>query len=178
MDCSLAAVPATCSEGGQIFALPALLPEDARVLLDPSTCLMLVLRTRQEEMVGIELVAPLAPSAFRVLLALCQAAPHPCSYGTLFAALYPAQEGEPEPPWNPAVGLRPLRRALALLLPLLPACDLQVVALRGRGYMLLSASAATFRREPSSRRDRAVSRQRGAEPGMLSGRCIPQEPWR
>lgn len=77
---------------------------------------------------------PLSPSASRVFLALLQAYPQYCSHQTLLAALYPAVQETPDLGWEQHV--RPIRRALHRLAPVLQAFGLEVVALRRRGYLL------------------------------------------
>lgn len=125
------------------FTLPGILP--------PASCLLLDLRTRTaihlhlEQGILAPLVGgcPLRPSASRVFLALLQAYPQYCSYQQLFTMLYASVEERHRPVWNPAIGLRPVRRALSSLSPALQYFGLAVIALRTHGYLLTSATPLT-----------------------------------
>lgn len=119
-----------------MFALPEILPERTRVFLDLHSRTAILLNLDNGEPAPLLHSFQLTPSAARVFLALLQAYPQHCSYQTLLAV--PASQGEPSPVWEQHV--RPIRRALVVLSPVLRAFGLDVIALRGHGYLLASAT--------------------------------------
>jgi hypothetical protein len=123
-----------------LFALPELLPASVRLLLDVQTSTALLFRLEGTEVAPFPHSFPLTPSSARVLFALLEAYPRYCSYRSLFALLYPLPSEQEEPGrwWQQELAVRPIRRALVTLLPLLRFLDLQVVSLRGQGYVLAS----------------------------------------
>ncbi|HEU5380341.1 MAG TPA: hypothetical protein VFV38_33365 [Ktedonobacteraceae bacterium] len=125
----------------QVFALPHLLPEHTHLLLDVPTRTLMVLYQREGAATPSLAARALTPSATRVVLALLQTAPHPCSHQTLFTALYPDALPPEQPAWLQETRIRPIRRALATLAPALHAFGLAVVALRGHGYQLASVAS-------------------------------------
>lgn len=127
-----------------LFALPELLPNNARLLVDANTSTAFLLRFEGPEFTFSSRSFQLTPSATRVFLALLHAYPLFCSYHSLFLALYPlSQEHETNRTWDCALALRPIRRALITLLPTLRDLGLQVVALRGQGYILAAHMSST-----------------------------------
>ncbi|HEU5379291.1 MAG TPA: hypothetical protein VFV38_28040 [Ktedonobacteraceae bacterium] len=125
------------SKAARVFALPEILPERVRVVLDVNSRMALLLNLDGEETTPLLHSFQLTPSAARVFLALLQAYPQHCSYQALLAVLYPSSPESPSSVWDHYV--RPIRRALVALAPVLRAFGLEVVALRGRGYLLASA---------------------------------------
>ncbi|HEU5374834.1 MAG TPA: hypothetical protein VFV38_05305 [Ktedonobacteraceae bacterium] len=132
---------ASLPTSAQVFALPHLLPEHTHLLLDVPTRTLMVLHQREGVATPSLTARALTPSATRVVLALLQTAPHPCSYQTLFTALYPDALPPEQPAWLQEPSIRPIRRALATLAPALHAFGLAVVALRGHGYQLASIAS-------------------------------------
>ncbi len=139
--------PLPSQQATWVFALPEILPEHTRVVLDAHARTAILLRLDEKEPIPSVRSFPLTPSAARIFLALLQAYPQYCPYHTLFTALYPASQGEPSSVWEHTV--RPIRRALVALAPVMRAFGLEVVALRGRGYLL--APAARFTGLPNRR---------------------------
>lgn len=127
----------TTAQTAQVFALPEILPKHMRIVLDVQAHLALLIEPGEEKPVPWVRLFQLSPSAIRIFLALLQAYPQYCPYPTLVLALYPATEEAPAEEWEQYV--RPIRRALRYLSPTLRDFGLEVVALRGHGY-LLSAS--------------------------------------
>lgn len=123
-----------------IFTLPEILPEQTQLHLYMDTRIALLLHLYQEEPAPQVHVCQLTPSTLKIFLALLQASPQHCSYQTLFAALYPATQEAASSAYDPAWSIRPIRRALGLLTPVLRTFGLEVVALRGRGYVLAPAA--------------------------------------
>ena len=134
--------------GAGVFALPEIFPERTQVLLDLRSSTAILLNQESEGPTPLLHFCQLTPSAARVFLALLEAYPQHCPYQTLFSALYPAALDGPPPVWEHYV--RPIRRALRHLAPVLRAFGLEVVALRGRGYLL--APAARFTDRPDKHR--------------------------
>jgi DNA-binding response OmpR family regulator len=130
-----AAVPT--GKAARVFALPEILPEGVRVVLDVDSHTALLLNLNGEETAPLLRSFQLTPSAARVFLALLQAYPQHCSYQNLLAVLYPSSPESPSSAWDYHV--RPIRRALVALAPVLRAFGLEVVALRRHGYLLASA---------------------------------------
>ena len=104
-------------------------------------------RKRPPTRLRIPDAAPAIPlaSAARLLLALSLAYPGYCSYRTLFAALYPADEGEMQRVWESEFAIRPIRRSTMALAPALQRLGLAILSLRGRGYWLACAPNSAFR---------------------------------
>ncbi len=127
-------------KAAQVFLLPEILPEQTRILLDSHSRTALLLHLDCGEAAPLLYSFQLTPSAARIFLALLQTYPQYCPYPTLFAALYPAAQGESSQMWEQQV--RPIRRALVALTPALRAFGLEAVALRGHGYVLASLSSA------------------------------------
>lgn len=127
--------PEVSHRAAQVFTLPEILPAHTRIVLDVEARLVLLLMLDEREPVPLVRSFQLSSSSVRVFLALLQAYPQYCQYQTLFSALYPVTLGSPTPIWEHYV--RPVRRALRYLTPVLQAFGLAVVALRGRGYLLV-----------------------------------------
>lgn len=125
------------SKAAHVFTLPEILPERVQVILDVNARMALLLKLCGEETDPLLYAFQLTPSAARVFLALLQAYPQHCSYPALLAALYPSSPENPSSAWDHHV--RPIRRALVALAPVLRAFGLDVIALRGHGYLLASA---------------------------------------
>ncbi len=133
----------------QVFALPGILPEQTWILLDAHARMVIFLKLNSGDSPPRVRAFQLPPSATRIFLALLNAYPQYCSYQTLLSALYPASQEETTPVWEHRV--RPIRRALVALAPVLQCFGLDVVALRGRGYVLAPAALSTKkRRAPKS----------------------------
>ena len=133
--------PLPSQQATWVFALPEILPEHTRLLLDSHARTAILLHLDEKEPIPSVHSFPLTPSAARIFLALLQAYPQYCPYHTLFAALYPASLGEPSSVWEHTV--RPIRRALVALAPVMRAFGLEVIALRGHGYLLAPAARFT-----------------------------------
>lgn len=131
----------------QVFTLPGILPEQTWIQLDAHARMVMLLSLDSGKAAPVLHAFPLTPSAARVFLALLRAYPQHCPYQTLLSALYPASQDEYEPRWEHRV--RPIRRALAALAPVLQTFGLDAVALRGRGYVLAPAA-------PSSKKKQAL----------------------
>ncbi len=124
-------------DGPSLFALPELLPNTARLLVDEDSNTVFLLSFQGPELASSSLSFRLTPSAMRVFVALLHAYPQFCSYRTLFVSLYPlSQEQEANRVWEYTLAHRPIRRALLALLPTLRGLGLRAVSLRGRGYVL------------------------------------------
>ena len=123
----------------QVFVLPEVLPAHRRIVLNVHAHVAVLLELDGENPAPLVRSFPLSPSASRIFLALLQAYPRHCPYSTLFLALYPASQGVASERWEQYV--RPIRRALRYLTPVMRSFGLQVIALRGHGY-LLSAFAS------------------------------------
>lgn len=134
-------VPAFTKIAAQEFALPEILSDGTRLLLDVYTRTVMLLRLEGGN-APLLYSCQLTPSAARIFLALLQAYPQYCPYQDLFATLYPASQEAPSCLCDQAWDLRPIRRALVTLAPVLRAFGLEAVSLRGRGYVL--APAAPF----------------------------------
>ena len=102
-------------EAARVFALPEILPERVRVVLDVNSRMALLLNLDGEETAPLLHSFQLTPSAARVFLALLQAYPQHCSYQALLAVLYPSSPESPSSAWDHHV--RPIRRALVALAP-------------------------------------------------------------
>ena len=118
----------------QTFALEGLLPESTRLVVDPSSHVVLLLALDAGAPVVVLQAVHLTPSAAQLLLALGLASPDYCPYHTLFAALYPLAQ------WQRDLALRPIRRAIFALSQALRHVGLTVIVLRRRGYVLARAS--------------------------------------
>ncbi len=147
---SISSLKPTKIEAG-IFALPEILPERTQVLLDIRSCTAILLNQEREGSTPLLHFCQLTPSAARVFRALLKAYPQHCPYQTLFAALYPASLTTPSPVWEQYV--RPIRRALRHLAPVLRAFGLEVVSLRGHGYLLAPAARVS---DISTRQEKEV----------------------
>lgn len=133
------------------FAAP-LFPEHIRLFLDLSTRTVVLLRFGKGESVLLLRSQKLTPSGIIIFLALLQAYPKHCTFEKLFACL-----DLPQPLMGMTHGskhganwelvVRPVRRAIAVLTPVLPAFGLQTTSLRNKGYLLVldrEAFAAFF----------------------------------
>jgi hypothetical protein len=124
------------------FTLPELLPPHARLLLDTHTSSALLVHLENADLAASPRSFQLTPASTRVFLLLLTSYPIHCSYHSLFVALYPLdQQQEASRIWQRDLALRPIRRAIVTLLPALRGLDLQVVSVRGQGYVLATQEA-------------------------------------
>ena len=140
----------------QVFVLSEILPDHCCLVLDLFHRSVTVLRFEEAVLASSHACFSLTPSAARVLACMLRASPASCSYQALFAALYPL--GSDAGGWEPTLGLRPIRRALRALAPVLRQLGLQVVALRGQGYLLVGAP-----RPEETGREPAIPSRRSTE---------------
>lgn len=122
------------------FATP-LFPDHIQLLLDLSTRTAVLLYVGKGESVLLLRSQQLTFSGAKVLLAILQAYPKHCDFEKLFACL-----DLPQPRIETMYGnghgtdwelaIRPVRRAIATLTPILPAFGLQMISLRNKGYLL------------------------------------------
>jgi hypothetical protein len=118
----------------QVFVLPEVLPAHKRIVLNVHAHVAVLLELDGENPAPLVRSFPLSPSASRIFLALLQAYPQHCPYPTLFLALYLASQEALSEGWEQYV--RPIRRALRYLTPVMRSFGLQVIALREHGYLL------------------------------------------
>ncbi len=151
------------SSPASVFVLPGILPADRRLLLDPETHTAILLALVGSDAGPMFRSFQLTPSATTIFFTLLQAYPQHCSYQTLFCSLYPPmpEEGEHEWLWERALAVPPVRRALKALLPALRTFGLQVISLRGRGYIL--AAIADPKALPEKEFTRIDQRRKGEE---------------
>ena len=138
------------SQSTAVFAYPELFPADMRLLLDGETHTALFVSLEAGDARPVFRSLPLTPASATIFLALLQAYPAYCSHRVLYRCLYPSPESDDEDAWWGQVkdlALPMIRRALKTLLPALRICGLQVVSLRGQGYLLTSATTAKERQE-------------------------------
>lgn len=133
----------------QGFTLPGILPERTWILLDTHARMVIFLKLDSKEATPLFRAFPLTPSATRVFLALLRSYPQCCPYQTLLCALYPASQEEHAPAWEHHV--RPIRRALVALAPVLQTLGLDAIALRGHGYMLVPAALSSQKKKRASK---------------------------
>ena len=136
------------------FTFP-LLPANTCLLVDPATHIALF----YTDSPAACRLYPLSPSACAILLAFLDTYPAFCSYQRLFAALYPLSRWAPQEAWEDTLALRPIRRALAALTPMLDDLGLQMVALRRQGYTLASASVSASQVRDAHQRHVAPRRE-------------------
>lgn len=127
-----------------VFSLPELFPSHTHLLLNASTSTAILLRLEGTALASCHRAFQLTPSATRILWSLLRAYPAPCSYRSLFLALFP-QASEENRFWEHEEGRRPVRRALVTLLPFLRGCGLRAVSLRGQGYILAPTTRSPHR---------------------------------
>jgi len=118
----------------QVFVLPEVLPAHRRIVLNIHAHVAVLIELDGEQSAPLVRSFPLSPSASRIFLALLQAYPQHCPYPTLFLALYLASQEALSEGWEQYV--RPIRRALRYLTPVMRSFGLQVIALREHGYLL------------------------------------------
>ena len=156
----------THADGAQpasVFAFPELFPAGMRLLLDGETHTAFFISLDGGESLPLLRSVPLTPASATVFLALLKAYPLHCSHRSLYRALYPSTEHIDEDAWWGQVkdlALPMMRRALKTLLPALRTCGLQVVSLRGQGYLLTSAI-----RHPKHQGEASVDQQK--DPTLL-----------
>lgn len=131
--------PAPVLRSAQSFTLDGLLPAHSCLALDVHSGLVLLLDLSEAERGPFLCSCLVTPAAARLLLALAQAYPNCCSYHRLFLTLYRTEVQSDSPAWNPALGMRPVRRARFALAPALRVLGLEAVALPKRGYLLTRA---------------------------------------
>ena len=129
------------------FTAP-LFPEHLQLLLNLSVRTAVLLRLSEDESISLLHSQLFTPSGAKIFLALLQTYPKHCEFTHLFACLdLPQPEAKPlysrkrRTDWELAI--RPVRRAIAALAPLLPGFGLQTISLRNKGY-LLAFDANTF----------------------------------
>lgn len=132
-------VPAPVLRSAQSFALTGLLPAHSCLALDVRSGLVLLLDLSAPEQEPFLCSCVVTPAAARLLQALAQAYPSCCSYQQIFLTLYHTEGQHGSPVWDPALGMRPVRRARFALAPALRVLGLEVVALPRRGYLLTRA---------------------------------------
>ncbi|HEU5383835.1 MAG TPA: hypothetical protein VFV38_51200 [Ktedonobacteraceae bacterium] len=134
-------------QAAQAFPLPGILPEQTQILLDTHARTAILLKLETEKSTPLLRTFQLTPSAARIFQALLQAYPQYCPYQTLLSALYPGSQEAFAPVWEQRV--RPIRRALMALAPVLQSFGLGVVSLRGHGYLLTPATPSSKKRQPA-----------------------------
>ena len=150
--------PSSPPVAASVFALPGLLPDGIRLLVDPVTRCVIVIPVIGMEPDSLLRSYPLSPSATQLFFALLQAYPHHCSYHMLFRTLYPCalEIAAHDNAWDRQIMLHAVRRARKALMPVLRACGLQALAVRGQGYVLAAAPQAHANARESVCKDRAV----------------------
>lgn len=136
--------PSSPPVAASVFALPGLLPDGIRLLVDPVTRCVIVIPVIGMEPDSLLRSFPLSPSATHLFLALLRAYPHHCSYHALFRTLYPCASGitAHNNAWDRQIMRHAVRRARKALMPVLRECGLQALAVRDQGYVLAAASKA------------------------------------
>lgn len=134
-------ISAHAALAASVFLLPGILPTDRKLLLDRETRTALLIAVEGSDAVPAVRSFLLTPSSTTVFFALLQAYPQYCSYQSLFRARSASTAAQNQQSWNwdKAFAVPPIRRALKTLLPTLRSLGLQVVSLRGQGYVLASA---------------------------------------
>jgi hypothetical protein len=160
-----------------LFLFVEMLPADRRLLLDPGAHTAILFKG-DGAWGDLQFHSfSLTPSAAQLFFTLLQAYPHYCSYHMLFCALYastPRQDelGRIE---DSTLMVLPVRRALKTLLPTLRSLGLQVISLRGQGYVL--ASVGDVARVEGKVQPQGETKDRGRDiPNQTSnreGRVLP-----
>ena len=119
-----------------VVPLPGIFPPRTHLILDAVRRVTLVLQQDREEHLTVISSSSLTPSATKLLVALVQTYPEPCSYDLLFAALYPSHTHSKARLWDQDLALRPIRRGMWNLAPALKPLGLLVVSVRKHGYVL------------------------------------------
>ncbi len=167
--------PATAryASPASVFVLPGILPADRRLLLDPETHTAILLALEGSDAVPMFRSFQLTPSATAVFFTLLQAYPHYCSYQSLFHSLYPPgpAPSEREQVWEKELALPPVRRALKKLLPALRSFGLQVISLRGQGYVLASAHAPARRNRDDAPQSKEAKDSSKGSPSQGENTC-------
>jgi hypothetical protein len=129
-----------------VFAIPELFSADMQLRLDVETHTALFLSLQGGEAFPLVRSVSLTPASTRIFLALLQAYPWHCSHQSLYRVLYPSPERADDDDWWEQVkdlALPMIRRALKKLAPALRTGGVQVIALRGQGYLLAPAMRQT-----------------------------------
>jgi hypothetical protein len=156
-----------------VFVLPGILPADRRLLLDPVTHTAILLAVEGSDAAPMFSSFQLTPSATTVFLMLLQAYPHYCSYQSLFHSLYPPTlaQDERDQVWERKLAIPPIRRALKALLPALRSFGLQVISLRGQGYVLASADEPARRTRDNAQQSGKTEDADRSSPNRAAGTC-------
>jgi biotin operon repressor len=167
---------AYAAQPASVFTLPDLLPANMRLLLDPETHTAILLSLEGAESLPLFRSVPLTPASASVFLTLLQAYPLHCSHRSLYRSLYPSPESDDDDAWWGQVkdlALPMVRRALKALLPALRICGLQVVSLRGQGYILASATMQKEDQEASTHEEKKHSPCFSIP--LIRAPCLPEE---
>ena len=135
--------PGDAPQAAIVFAIPELFSTDMQLRLDVETHTALFVFLQGGEAFPQIRSVSLTPASTRLFLALLQAYPWPCSYQSLYRALYPSPKRADDDDWWEQVkdlALPMIRRALKKLAPALRTGGVQVIALRGQGYLLAPAT--------------------------------------
>lgn len=120
------------------FSLPGLLPDNHTLIVN--SAIRTATLFRNEESGGAHIVTQhlFSRNGMRVLVPLLQVYPDYCPYEILLASLFPISIDQCrtllQEEWEVAV--RPVRRAIGGIMTGLRSFDLQVISLRGMGYLL------------------------------------------
>ncbi|HEU5376970.1 MAG TPA: helix-turn-helix domain-containing protein [Ktedonobacteraceae bacterium] len=136
------------TQAASVFAIPELFQADMQLRLSVETHTALFVSLQGGEAFPQIRSVSLTPASTRLFLALLQAYPWPCSYQSLYHVLYPSPKRTDDNDWWEQVkdlALPMIRRALKKLAPALRAGRVQVIALRGQGYLLAPATRQTPR---------------------------------
>ena len=120
------------------FSLPGLLPDNHTLVVNLS--IRTAILFRNEESGGPQIVTQhlFSRNGLRVLVPLLQAYPNYCPYEILLSSLFPISIDQSrtllQEKWEAAV--RPVRRAIGGIMTGLQSFGLEVISLRGMGYLL------------------------------------------
>lgn len=134
------------TQAASVFAIPELFSTSMQLRLDVETHTALFVSLQGGEAFPQVRSVPLTPASARLFLALLQAYPWHCSHQSLYLALYPSPERVDDADWWEQVkdlALPMIRRALKKLAPALRTGGVQVISLRGQGYLLAPATRQT-----------------------------------
>lgn len=120
------------------LALPGLLPEHHRLVLNPEKRIVILLYDEPDGETRSVREQTFTPSAMRLLTTLLQAYPNYCRYEVLLAQLYPisVKEGRTQLQQAREPTMRPLRRAIGSITVALQPFGLRVCSIRSVGFVL------------------------------------------